>query len=400
MFDHLDLLPEDPILGLSQVFAKDDRTDKVNLSVGVYQDDSGNTPVLDVVKLGQRKMLDEQISKAYIAQAGDAKFLSGMSELILGSINVDLDSAGRVAAVQTPGGCGALRIASEVLVKSRPDCTVWVSTPTWANHQPLIGSAGLAIAAYPYYGLNSKTIQFDDMLAALEQASAGDVVLLHACCHNPTGADLIPAQWDALAQLCKSKDLFPFIDFAYQGFGQGLEEDAYGVRKMAAELDELVIAASCSKNFGLYRERVGALLFVGAEREPTAAAKSHALVAARRSYTMAPYHGAGIAGYILHNAELRAAWETELSDMRNRINGMRKRLSDGLNQAQSTIDFSFIDGQWGMFSFLGISKEQVLELRDKFGIYILESSRINVAGISDSNIDYVVEKIASVIDQA
>ena len=398
MFDHLGLLPEDPILGLSQVFAKDDRTDKVNLSVGVYQDDSGNTPVLDVVKLGQRKMLDEQISKAYIAQAGDVKFLSGMSELILGSISSDLDSAGRVAAVQTPGGCGALRIASEVLGKSRPDCTVWVSTPTWANHQPLIGSAGLTIAAYPYYDLNSKTIQFDDMLAALKQASAGDVILLHACCHNPTGADLTPAQWDALAQLCKSKDLFPFIDFAYQGFGQGLEEDAYGVRKMAAELDELVIAASCSKNFGLYRERVGALLFIGAEREPTAAAKSHALVAARRSYTMAPYHGAGIAGYILHNAELRAAWEIELSDMRSRINGMRKRLSDGLNQAQSTIDFSFIDGQWGMFSFLGISKEQVLELRDKFGIYILESSRINVAGISDSNIDYVVEKIASVVD--
>ncbi|HAY45675.1 MAG TPA: aromatic amino acid aminotransferase [Gammaproteobacteria bacterium] len=397
MFDHLDLLPADPILGLSQVFAKDNCTDKVNLSVGVYQDDNGNTPVLDIVRRAQQIMLDEQTSKAYIAQAGDAGFLSGMSELVLGPIAALLATDNRVATVQTPGGCGAVRIASEVLNKCNPGGKVWISTPTWANHQPLVTSAGLTIAEYPYYDRNTKTILFDDMMAALRQASRGDVILLHACCHNPTGADLSPSQWDSLADLCKENGLLPFIDFAYQGFGQGLQDDAYGVRKMAQKVEELVIAASCSKNFGLYRERVGAMIFIGSTGTATAAAKSHALSEARRSYTMAPYHGAGIVGYILNNAELRTDWETELANMRGRINGMRKRLCIGLNQAQSSTDFSFIGNQWGMFSFLGITVEQVLELRSKYGIYILESSRINVAGISDSNIDYVVEKIAQTV---
>jgi aspartate aminotransferase len=396
MFNHLDLLPADPILGLSQVFAKDKCSDKVNLSVGVYQDDRGNTPVLDIVRHAQEIMLDEQTSKAYIAQAGDPGFLSGMSELVLGPIAAKLTANNRVATVQTPGGCGAVRIASEVINKCKPGGKIWISIPTWANHQPLVSSAGLTIAEYPYYDRKTKTIFFDEMMAALGQASRGDVVLLHACCHNPTGADLNTAQWDSLAELCKANDLLPFIDFAYQGFGQGLQEDAYGVRKMAEELDELVVAASCSKNFGLYRERVGAMIFIGNTSNATAAAKSHALSEARRSYTMAPYHGAGIVGYILNNAELRADWETELADMRGRINSMRKRLFNGLNQAQSSTDFSFIGSQWGMFSFLGINVEQVLELRNKYGIYILESSRINVAGISDSNIDYVVEKIAQV----
>ena len=397
MFDHLDLLPADPILGLSQVFAKDKCSDKVNLSVGVYQDDSGNTPVLDIVRRAQQIMLDEQTCKAYIAQAGDAGFLSGMSELVLGPIAAQLATDNRVATVQTPGGCGAVRIASEVLNKCNPGGKIWISTPTWANHKPLVTSAGLTIAEYPYYDLNTKTILFDEMMAALGQASRGDVVLLHACCHNPTGADLSPSQWDSLAVLCKANGLLPFIDFAYQGFGQGLQEDAYGVRKMAQEVEELVVAVSCSKNFGLYRERVGAMIFIGNTGTATAAAKSHALSEARRSYTMAPYHGAGIVGYILNNAELRSDWETELATMRGRINGMRKRLFTGLNQAQSSTDFSFIGKQWGMFSFLGISVEQVLELRSKYGIYILESSRINVAGISDSNIDYVVEKITQIV---
>ena len=397
MFENLDLLPPDPILGLSQEFAKDPRTDKVNLSVGVYQDDTGNTPVLDIVREAQQGMLEEQTSKAYIAQAGDPGFIHGIANLIFGDLAADLMSANRLAVVQAPGGCGAVRIASEVLNKARPGNTIWAGNPTWANHKPLVSSAGLAFKTYPYYDRVSSTLTFDLMCEGLQGANPGDVLLLHACCHNPTGADLSEAQWDAVVELCKERSLIPFIDVAYQGFGRGVDEDAYGIRKMVAALDEVVIASSCSKNFGLYRERTGAMLFVGRNADETAAARSHALAEARRSYTMAPYHGGGIVGQILADNGLRQAWEDELAGMRDRINGMRHRLTEGLNQSQSDVDFSFIDDQWGMFSFLGISEAQVLQLRDQHGVYILNSSRINVAGISDSNIDYVIEKITEVI---
>ncbi len=398
MFQSLQATPADPILGLNQQFQQDKNSDKINLSVGVYQDADGNTPVFRAVKAAEAELLELQKSKSYIAQAGDARFLDGSLDLLLGADKVR-ELGDRVAAVMTPGGCGALRMLAELLVQTNPDSTVWVSDPTWPNHFPLLQSAGLKLEKYAYYDLAKNGIDFDAMLQDIEKIPAGDVVLLHGCCHNPTGADLTPAQWDTVLEVMQRNGHVAFIDVAYMGFGDGLEQDAYGIRRAVDLLPEVIIANSCSKNFGLYRERTGAAIIISDSESATAAAKSHVMAAARRCYSMSPYHGAGIAGLVMSNEAYRQDWIQELGDIRDRMNRLRIDLAEGLNNAQSVMDFSFIAKTHGMFCFLGIPEQVVLDLRSEYAIYLLNSTRINVAGLSETNLPVVVEKVAEVLSR-
>lgn len=396
MFETLENLPEDPILGLMAAYKADTNPHKVDLGVGVYRDDAGVTPVLRAVKEAERQLQLEEQTKAYLPQMGDPVFNRTIVDLVFGADHAAVTDQ-RVRSVQTPGGCGALRIGAEAIKRSRPEARVWVSNPTWPNHIPLIGSTGLEFKEYPYYDRVSRRLDFDSMLAALQHASADDVVLLHGCCHNPSGADLSPDQWREITALADHIGFTPFIDTAYQGLGEGLQEDAFGMRWMAANLPEVLVASSCSKNFGLYRERTGAIIFVAAEAEHAARTQSQAAHAARQIYSMPPAHGALIAGAILDSEALRTSWETELTEMRDRINGVRSLLVEKLNANRAGINFDFIQQQRGMFSFLGITAEQLQQLRDQYGIYMVGSTRVNVAGVNSSNIDYLVESILAVL---
>jgi aspartate aminotransferase len=394
MFDSLQALTPDPILGLMADYARDDNPLKVDLGVGIYKDDAGNTPVLGAVKAAEAILLQGQHSKAYVGPAGSAEFNRLLQTQLLGSGHSVL-AAGRAATVQTPGGCGALRAGAELIERARPGATIWVSDPTWANHIPLLGSAGLKIVTYPYYSSVDKGVCFEAMLQALEQAKPGDVVLLHGCCHNPCGADLTLEQWRAVAQLVESRGLLPFVDVAYQGFGEGIDEDVLGLRLLAEHVPELLVASSCSKNFGLYRERTGSLTMVA--QTPTAASVASGQVcnAVRAMWSMPPDHGAAVVATILGDAQLTAMWHDELSTMRNRINDLRAQLVDGL-AASGAGDFSFIARERGMFSFLGLGSAQVAQLRREFGIYMVDSSRINIAGINSANVDYLSDAVARV----
>ncbi len=398
MFHKLETLPADPILGLNQTFQQDANPNKINLSVGVYQNAQGQTPIFAAVKQAEQQLIDAQLTKTYAPQAGDPAFLETVSRLLLGDDQVDF-LGDRLASVMTPGGCGALRMGAEMLIATGFSGKVWVSDPTWANHFPLLQSAGLELATYRYYDSSSNGVNFENMLTDLEQIPEGDVVLLHGCCHNPTGADITAAQWDQVIDVIEKRHLVPFIDVAYQGFGQGLEEDAYGVRLAVRRLPEVLIANSCSKNFGLYRERTGAVMVVSASAEQTVAAKSHILGAARRCYSMSPYHGGGIVGHLLNNADLTAQWKAELNQVRDRMNRLRMGLAEGLNESQSKIDFGFVAQSSGMFCYLGITREDVLTLRSEFGIYLLESTRINVAGLSEDNLPVIVERVSEVLSR-
>lgn len=396
MFEVLNPMPADPILGLSEAFRQDTNSDKVDLGVGVYKDENGNTPILQSVKRAEAAMLQAQSSKAYINPVGDAGFVSAMQTLIYGSTHPAL-LAGRVGSVQTPGGCGALRLGAELVRRSHPDTTVWMSSPSWANHKPLFGDAGLAIKEYPYYDTVAKAIDFDAMMGALQQARAGDLVLLHGCCHNPTGADLTAEQWQSVADLAQQNGFTPFIDIAYQGFGDGLAEDAQGVRLMAQQVPELVVAASCSKNFGLYRERAGLLSVLCTATDQAQTAVSHICNLARGNYSMPPAHGPAVVATVLNNDQLRSEWEDEVAQMRMRMTALRGLLVDQLASEGVDTGFEHIRSQRGMFSFLGISPEQVTRLREEFSIYMVGSSRINIAGISNNNIGYLARSIAKVL---
>jgi len=389
MFERLKQLPQDPILQLMQMFRDDTRPNKVDLGVGVYKDDAGNTPIMASVHEAERRLLEGETTKSYVGPAGAAGFNEAMARLILGNTN-SLIRDGRISVIQTPGGCGALRMAAEFFRLCQPDTTVWVSTPTWANHMPLLGGAGLNIREYPYLNRETLTVDFAAMLETLEGARAGDVVLLHGCCHNPSGADLTFEQWQAITQLIQRKGLLPFVDMAYQGLGEGIEEDAAGVRYLAGQVPEMVIAASCSKNFGLYRERTGALMLISATGVINTAATSQLLSVVRSHYSMPPAHGAAIVETILGDDALRAEWQSELSGMCERILGLRHAFADALAPVG---DFGFIARQRGMFSFLGITPEQVRQLREEHGIYMLESSRVNVAGLNNQ----VLLRVASAI---
>lgn len=398
MFQSLSALPADPILGLNQVFQQDQNPHKINLSIGVYQDANGGTPIFSAVKKAEQQLFESEKTKSYIPQAGDPSFNTGITRLVLGN-ELYSELGDRVSTVMTPGGCGALRMIAELLVAASESKQVWVSDPTWANHYPLLQSAGLSLATYTYYNSSTNQIDFAGMLDSLGDIPKGDVVLLHGCCHNPTGADLTPSQWDQVIDILEQRELLPFIDVAYQGFGDGLEEDAYGIRTAIKRLPEVLIATSCSKNFGLYRERTGAAIVVSQSSKAANAAGSHIMSAARRSYSMSPYHGGGLAGIVLNDPDLYAEWKDELEQLRNRMNSLRGQLASGLNDAQSKIDFNFVAASKGMFCYLGIPREDVLTLRSEFAIYLLESTRINIAGLSERNLPVVVERVAEVIQR-
>jgi len=369
----------------------------VNLSVGVYKTDSGNTPIFKAVKMAEQAMIDAQQSKVYIAQQGDPDFLIGMQKLLLGdTLSEELND--RSSICMTPGGCGALRLAAETVYNANPNATVWFSTPTWGNHFPLIESAGLKTAEYPYYDKQTGMVDFDAMLAGLEKIPAGDLVLFHACCHNPTGADLTPTQWDQVIDVAEKQGFTPWFDIAYQGFGESLDADAYSLRTAAKRLDEVIIVASCSKNFGLYRERTGATLFINKNAQESEAAKTNAISLMRKAYSMSPFHGGGIVGTILKDESLTKIWKDEVEDVCAHVQGLRNQFAQQLNEKQNKKDFTFITKNRGMFSFLGIELDDVMSLRNEHGVYILNSTRMNVAGLSSANIDYVTDSIAAVLN--
>jgi aspartate aminotransferase len=396
MFEQLERLPADPILGLSALCKADPNPDKVDLTVGVYMTDLGITPVFKAVTRAQQQLAEEETSKVYLPPAGPEDFNSGMQQLLFGADSAAVRDA-RVASVQTPGGCGALRLGAELVAAANPAARVWVTTPTWANHVPLLGSAGLEVKGHRYYDAASHGVDFGGMMEDLELARAGDVLLLHGCCHNPCGADLSRDQWRDVAALVQRKGLLPFIDIAYQGLGDGLEEDAWGMRHVIEQVPEALVAASCSKNLGLYRERTGAAVFVGGTADRVEAMLSQALVAARRNYSMPPAHGALLAGRILNDDALGALWRSELGQMCDRINELRGLLAQRLAAATGR-DFDFIRQEKGMFSFLGVSEEQVTALREQHSVYMLGSSRVNVAGVNADNVDYLARAVAAVLE--
>ena len=395
MLQELQQLPMDPILGLSAACRADPNPNKVDLTVGIYMDEQGLCPVFEAVQLAQRSIVEQEVTKAYLAAAGDEQFNIGIQRLTLGDDSAALAQR-RVSSIQTPGGCGALRIGAEIIHAAVPGARVWVSDPTWPVHIPLLGSVGLQFHSYRYYDAASHGVNFDGMVEDLKNARVGDVVLLHGCCHNPSGADLSLAQWEVVADMAEQQGFTPFVDFAYQGLGDGLDEDAAGLRLLVARLPEVIVAASCSKNLGLYRERTGATIFICRDETNASAILSQAQAAARRVYSMPPAHGALVAGRVLMDDHLGGIWRTELAAMCQRINSLRTSLREAL-EAHSAADYAFIEREKGMFSFLGLSAEQAVRLRQEYGVYMLDSSRINVAGINASNIDYVAASVSQVL---
>jgi aspartate aminotransferase len=393
MFQSLDVPPEDPILGLIAAFRNDPSPDKVDLGVGVYRDERGQTSVLEAVKAAEQRLVAEQDSKTYLGPTGNERFNEAIAAMVLGAKHPAL-GAHRVRTVQSPGGCGALRIAAELIKRANSTTPIMVSDPTWANHMPLLSGAGLQLQRYPYFDRPSGTVQFDRMLNSLETLPAGTVVLLHGACHNPTGADLSQQQWQRIADLLSQRGLVPFVDLAYQGLGDGLDEDAYGARLLAEKLPEVLIAVSCSKNFGLYRERVGALIVVGQSRQHADAAAANLGKIARGIYSMPPDHGAAIVVRILEDAKLATQWRGELTKMRERIGGLRKALSEALALACPGRDFSPITAQRGMFSMLDLTPEGVDRLRKQKHIYMPGDGRINISGLSEQRVDYVARSVA------
>ncbi len=398
MFESVEMAPADPILGLSAAFREDPNPAKINLGVGEYRDTEGNTPVLQTVKEVEAQMLSQETSKSYLPIEGSAEYGAAVRTLLFGEADVDEPVAGRSAiTLQTPGGTGALRLAGDFIHRHYPGSRLWLSDPTWANHPKIFEAAGVAVSSYPYFDTATNELNFEAMKSALRNDVAqGDVVLLHGCCHNPCGADPTPAQWQEIGEILASHGGVPFIDFAYQGFADGLEADAQGLRALLPSCPEVLIASSFSKNFALYKERVGALTAVTPSAS-TAAVLSHLKVCVRTNFSNPPAHGAAIVAGILHDPDLRARWEGELAAMRERINGMRSLYVSTMKAKGVELDFTFIERQRGMFSFSGLDKDQVEQLRERYSIYIVGSGRINVAAITPANVDGLCEAIASVL---
>jgi len=396
MFETLKALQPDPILGLMAAFRQDANPRKVDLGVGVYKDEAGHTPIMAVVQKADAQHRAEETSKTYVGPPGDATFNTQIERLIFGA-DARVLGENRLRTVQAPGGCGALRVAAELINRARPNAAIWVSDPTWANHVPLLGDAGLEIKTYPYYDAATQGLRFEAMCDALNGIGRGDLVLLHGCCHNPCGVDLDPAQWDRVATIAATRGFTPFVDLAYLGLGLGLAEDAYGVRKLAATVPEMLVASSCSKNFGLYRERVGALSVVSPSPAEADVVYGQVQNVARGIYSMPPNYGGALVGRILADATLRREWDAELTEMRDRINTLRAQLAERFRTRLGHGRFDFIPRQRGMFSFLGLTKEQVQRLRQEYSIYMVDSSRINVAGINRKNIDYFCDAVCAVL---
>ncbi len=392
MYSTCTAAPPDAILGLTDAWKADPNPMKVNLGVGVFKDGNGRTPILESVRDAEAHILSTATTKSYMPIAGAPEYRAHVQEMLFGAGHPVL-AAKRAQTAHTPGGTAALRVGADFLKKFAPGATVWVSAPTWANHKGVFGAAGFATKDYPYYDPATRGLAFDRMMAALESVPAGDVVLLHACCHNPTGVDLSPAQWKQVAATAARNGWLPFLDFAYQGYGDGLAEDRAGLLALADACPELLVASSFSKNFGLYQDRTGALTVVGSDAAGAATAFSHAEIAVRVNYSNPPAHGGLIVSAILGDAARRARWEAELTAMREHIARTRGAFVRALASHGVPGDFSFIARQKGMFSFSGLSDAQVAFLREKKSIYIVGGGRINVAGITPSNLDYLCASI-------
>jgi aspartate/tyrosine/aromatic aminotransferase len=378
----------DSLIALIAMVNADQRPNKIDVGVGVWRDGAGNTPILKTIKTAEQRLVDTQVTKSYLGSAGDKKFTELLRPILLGHHAGDQ----RIAGLQTPGGCGALRLGFELIAAANPGARVFFGAPTWPNHPPIIEAVGLQAVEYPYYERGQGAIRFEDMIAALHGAEPGDIALLHGCCHNPTGADLSDDQWREVARIVAERRLIPFIDIAYQGFGRGLDEDACGVRLLLETCDEVVIAQSCDKNFSVYRDRVGSLWIKTASAETTATAVAHVFQIARQMWSMPPDHGAAAAHIILEDPQLRSDWMGEVAVMRERINAVRQRI------ASADPRLAFIGRQFGMFSMLPLSKEQVVKLRQDHAIYMAESGRFNVVGLSDAQIDRFTAAVVEALD--
>ncbi|CAH8230879.1 amino acid aminotransferase [Vibrio aestuarianus] len=396
MFEKVVAAPADPILGLTEEFKKDPRAEKINLGVGIYKNEAGETPILATVKKAEAALLESEKTKSYLTIEGTAEYGLAVQKLLFGAES-DIVTQKLAKTAQAPGGTGALRVAGEFIKRQLGDVKIWISNPTWANHHGVFNAAGLETAQYSYYNAEAKDKDFAAMLADLAQAQTGDIVLLHGCCHNPTGIDPTAEEWEALAKLVAEKGLLPLFDFAYQGFAKGVEEDAQGLRTFAKYNKEILVASSFSKNFGLYNERVGAFTIVAASTETVSTAFSQVKAIIRSIYSNPPAHGAAVVTHILNNAELRTEWEQEVAEMRVRIQEMRELFVATLKAEGVEADFSFIERQNGMFSFSGLSKDQVTRLKDEFAIYIVGSGRISVAGMTKSNMGPLCKGIAAVL---
>jgi aspartate aminotransferase len=394
LFESLQEMPADAILGLIAEYREDPRANKIDLGVGVYRNSAGDTPVLDSVKKAEHRLVGTQTSKTYIGTAGDPSFNAAMQAMTF----ADSVPGDRLVTIQTPGGSGSLRVAAGLLLRARANATVWVSEPTWANHVPLLGGAGLQLKPFPYYDTKRHVIEIDAMLDALRAAPKGDVLLLHACCHNPSGLDPTDDEWLAIADVIVERELVPFVDSAYQGFARTIDDDAFIIRHLAARVPELIVSNSCSKNFGLYRDRVGTVSLLAADAAIRGVVSSQINNYVRTLYSVPPDHGAAVVSMILNDEALRAEWLIELNEMRDRLREMRVLLHSELLRKASEHDFSHLVRANGMFCFLGISAEQVTRLKQDFGIYMVNSSRINVAGITADNVSYLSDAIAEVMN--
>ncbi|GLQ10890.1 aminotransferase [Devosia yakushimensis] len=393
MFETLSKAPGDKILALMGEYAADPRPTKIDLGVGVYKDEKGVTPVMSAVRKAEQRILEAEKTKTYLGIAGNKGFGAAVLDLAL----ADSVDRARVRIAQAPGGTGSLWVLMQLINRAKPGATVWVSDPTWPNHNPIAENSGLKVEKYPYFDADSRGLKFPEMLAALDKLGKDDVVLLHGCCHNPTGANLTNAQWDQVAASLAKTGALPFIDLAYLGFGDGLLEDAYGTRKVIASVPEALIAFSGSKNFGLYRERIGAAILIARDAAQADIANSQLLNIIRGAYSQPPDHGAEIIRVILEDKDLRAEWEAELNQMRGRMIALREKLAEAIRQRSNSKDFDFIAAHRGMFSLLGLPNDVVEHLKAANGVYMIGDSRINVAGIPEDRVGDLAEAMLSAI---
>jgi aspartate aminotransferase len=394
----LEIVGDDPILRVSTLFRADKSPNKVDLGVGVYKDADGHTAILSCVKKAEQYLVDHQETKAYLSPAGNTAFNSAIKELLLG-VDHPAIKENRVVTIQAPGGTGAIRIGIDFLATCKPDATVWVSDPTWPNHYGIVDASRLTAKPYRYYNMKKGEFLFDEMMEDLKAAKEGDVILLHGCCHNASGADLSKEQWNILADFMIDKKLVPFIDIAYQGFANGVEEDSYAVRLLCEKLPEAIVASSCSKNFAMYRDRVGAVTVISGSEELNKINASHVLKVVRSIYSMPPDHGAAVVSHILNDVELRALWIKEVDDMRTRVKEMRHLFVKQMAEKAPTSDFGFIAKQNGMFSYLTLTPDQTKLMMDEHHIYMMANGRVNIAGLTLFNIDYVTDAIATLFNE-
>lgn len=393
MLNNLKPLPVDKILVLSGLFRADERADKIDLGVGVYKNAEGHTPIMRAIKKAEKQLWGTEDTKTYTSLPGDVGFHNAMTDMVL----ADSVDRARLSCCATPGGTGAIHNVFETIQMANPDATVWLSNPTWGNHISILNHLGMKHTAYDYFDAKACAVDFNAMMDSLQGVKAGDVVLLHGCCHNPTGANLNEVQWNQIADLLLEKKAIPFIDIAYQGFGDGLEKDAYGVRLLAGKFPEMMIAASCSKNFGIYRERTGIVLAISADAEAAKITQGTLAHLNRQNFSFPPDHGARLVTMVLTDPELRADWEAELEEVRAGMLVLRQKLADALRAEIGSDRFGFVAEHRGMFSRLGLTEDQVQQLRDDFAIYMVGDSRLNIAGLNETNVPVVAKAVAAVI---